>query len=95
MGWNGRSWLLSDALHGGTVLSLASVLYVLIALGFVAGGVGHVLRQGWSPMVLVVVAVLSSVLIVVMWDGRPELLVEKVVLGVLMNAAVVFPLVLR
>lgn len=71
------------------------MLYVLVALGFVAGGVGYALGQDWSPTVLVAVAVLSSVVIVVMWDGRPELLVEKGVVGALINVTVALLLVLR
>ena len=95
MGWNGRSWLLSDLLTEGTVLSLASVLYVLVAVGFLAGGVGYALDRDWATAVLVGAAVLSTVLLVAMWDGQFDLLVEKGVVGVAINVAVVAILVLR
>ena len=95
MGWNGRSWLLSDLLGEGTVLSLASVLYVLVAVGFLAGGVGYGLGRDWATAVLVGAAVLSTVVLVAMWDGRFDLLVEKGVVGVAINVAVVALLVLR
>ena len=95
MGWNGRSWLLSDLLTEETVLSLASVLYVLVAVGFLAGGVGYALDRDWATAVLVGAAVLSTVLLVAMWDGQFDLLVEKGVVGVAINVAVVAILVLR
>lgn len=89
MGWTGHSWLLSSALPSETILSLASVLYVGVALGFVAGGVGYVLETDWAAPVLVAAAALSTVVIVAMWDGEPTLLVEKGLVGVLINLAVV------
>ena len=95
MGWNGQSWLLSDLLAEGTILSLASVLYVLVAVAFLAGGVGYGLSRDWATPVLVGAAVLSTVVLVVMWDGRFDLLVEKGVVGVAINVAVVALLVFR
>ena len=95
MGWNGRSWLLSDLLAEGTVLSLASVLYVLVAVGFLAGGVGYALGRDWATPVLVGAAVLSTVVLVAMWDGRFDLLVEKGVVGVAINVALVALLTVR
>jgi len=95
MGWNGQSWLLSDLLAEGTILSLASVLYVLVAVGFLAGGLGYGLGRDWATPVLVGAAVLSTVVLVVMWDGRFDLLVEKGVVGVAINVAVVALLVFR
>jgi hypothetical protein len=95
MGWNGRSWLLSNLLTEGTVLSLASVRYVLVAVGFLAGGVGYALGRDWATPVLVGAAALSTVVIVAMLDGRFDLPVEKGVVGVAINVAVVALLVLR
>ena len=95
MGWNGRSWLLSGLLAEGTILSVASVLYVLVAAGFLAGGAGHALGRDWATPVLVGAAVLSTVVLVAMWDGRFDLLVEKGLVGVAINVAVVALLVLR
>ena len=89
MGWNGESWLLTGVLPDGVILNLASVLYVVVAGGFVLGAVGYVLDSDWATSVLVGSAVLSTVVLVVMWDGRFDLLVEKGVLGVFINAFVI------
>lgn len=85
MGWNGRSWLLSGALAETTILDLASVAYSLVALGFVVGGVGYVLGGGWWASAGAGAAVLSTVTIVALWDGRLEQLAAKGVLGVVIN----------
>lgn len=95
MGWNGHSWVLSSIFSSQTILFLASVVYVLAAAGFVAGGLGYILEQEWAGVVLLASAVLSTGILVVMWDGRLDLLVEKGILGVLINLGVVYFLALR
>ena len=89
VGWNGRSWLLSGALSEGTVLDLASVLYALVAGGFVLGGVGFLLSSAWWEAVVVGSAVLSAAVILGMWDGRATQLVEKGAVGVLIDVGLV------
>ena len=89
MGWNGRSWLLSGVLPQDAILSIGSVLYVLVTLGFVVGGVGFALERGWWRPVVLGSAVVSTLVIVALWDGSFELLVEKGFLGVLINLGIV------
>lgn len=93
MGWNGTSWLLSPVLAEGTILVLASVVYVAVTVAFLAGAVGYWRRVEWARVVLLVAATLSTVTLVLMWDGVATLLVEKGVLGVLINIALVALLV--
>lgn len=93
MGWNGRSWLLSGVLGEGVLLDIASVLYVVVAVGFVVGGMGYLLSRSWWIPVLIGSAILSTIVIVAMWDGRPTQLVEKGAVGVLINAGVLLWLV--
>ena len=88
MGWNGQSWLLSAVLPEGAILTLAGVLYVAVAAGFVAGGVGYVLETEWASTVLVASAVVSTVVLIATWDGRFDLLVEKGILGVAIDVVV-------
>lgn len=95
MGWTGHSWLLSSGLPRETVLLLGSASYAVVTLGFVAGGLGYVLRQDWWPTVLAGAAVLSTVTIVALWDGEFDLLVEKGILGVLINLGILIYLFVR
>lgn len=89
MGWNGHSWLLSGSLADGTILSIATVVYVVVTLGFVVGGVGYALQTDWRSPVLIGAAILSTIMLVTMWDGQFDLLVEKGIVGVAINVAIV------
>jgi len=92
MGWTGHSWLLSGWLPQETILLVASVLYVAVTVGFVAGAVGFVLETAWATPVLITAAVLSTVVIIAMWNGSAELLVEQGLVGVLINLGIVVAL---
>lgn len=95
MGWNGHSWLLSSILPAETILSIASVLYVAVTLGFVIGGGGYALSRDWAAVVLVGAAIVSTGVLVAMWDGQFDLLIEKGVVGVLINIGLVFWLIVK
>ncbi len=85
MGWTGRSWLLTNLLGDSFTKSLASSLYILTTLGFAVGGVGLILQQEWWRPVIIVSALLSSVAILLFWDGQMERIVQKGLLGLLIN----------
>lgn len=95
MGWNGRSWLLSRALDAQLILDAASVLYLAVAVGFVVGGVGYVSSPGWGWWAPLVAgsATLSVAVLVVTWDGEWDRLVEKGVLGILVDVVILIWLV--
>lgn len=92
MGWTGHSWLLSGWLPQEAILFVASALYVVVTVGFVAGAAGFVLETTWAAPVLLVAAVLSTVVIVAMWNGSAELLVEQGLVGVAINLGIVVAL---
>lgn len=88
MGWNGESWLLSERLSDRRLLDIASGLYTLVAVGFAAGGLGLVLTQPWWEPVTLFAATVSTTVIVTLWDGRRDQVVEKGAVGVVINFAV-------
>jgi hypothetical protein len=89
MGWNGPSWLLSGSLADGPILSVATVVDVVVTPGFVVGGVGYALQTDWRSPDLIGAAVLSTIMLVTMWDGQFDLLVETGIVGVAINVAIV------
>lgn len=89
MGWSGHSWLLSGVLEGETILGLGSILYILVTVGFVGGAVGLAIGSPWWEWTVIAASVLSSVVILALWDGEFTLLVEKGFVGVLLNVAIV------
>lgn len=94
MGWTGRSWIFSNILGNSTTRSLASVLYVLAALAFVVSGVDILIRQEWLRPVLMGAAILSAATIFFFWDGSGQLLVEKGLLGLLIDAVILVSILL-
>jgi len=88
MVWPDGSWALSRLLADRSTRFLASVACVLAALGFVAAGVSLLLMQGsWRPIV-VSVAAFSTVVFVILWNGRLKKLADQGALAVLLNAAI-------
>jgi hypothetical protein len=85
MGWSGRSWLFSNLLDDATLRTLASLLYVLVTLGFVVGGLGVFSQQAWWRPVVMGTAVSSTAIILLFWDGSLELLAQKGMIGLLIN----------
>jgi hypothetical protein len=93
MGWSGESWLLSGMLGDEKARSLAAILYLLATLGFVVAGIGMLTKGGWFRPVMILSAALSSVAIILYWDGNPSLLVQKGLLGFVISAFVFLGLV--
>jgi len=92
MGWSGESWLLSSFMPESATRTLATVLYTLATLGFVAGAVGLFLRQAWWSPVVIGAALFSAVTIFLFWDGGMQMIVEKGFLGILINIAILIAL---
>jgi hypothetical protein len=88
MGWTGNSWVFTNLIGGAATRSLASVLYILATLGFIAGGIGIFVQQTWWRPVLMGSAVFSAAIILLFWDGNTQMLVQKGFLGLLINLAI-------
>ena len=94
MGWSGRSWIFTNFLGDSTTRSLASVLYVLATIAFVVSGIGILLRAEWWRPVLVGSAVFSAVIILLLWDGGLQLLVNKGLVGFTISVMILVALLL-
>jgi hypothetical protein len=94
MGWSGRSWILSNLLGDSTTRSLAGVLYVLATIAFVVSGISIFIQAEWWRPVLVASAVFSSVIILLLWDGSTQLLVQKGLIGLIINIVILITLLL-
>lgn len=87
MVWPDGAWAFSRLLGDEPTRLLASISLVLAAVGFVVGGAGIFLRQGWWRPVVVGVSIFSSVLYVLFWDGGWQDLDDKGGVGLLINVA--------
>ena len=88
MNWPDGSWLFSRLLGNEPTRALASIILLLVALGFMAGGVGIFLMQAWWRPVVVSAAALSAVAYFLFWDGALQDLPGKGAIGVLISLAI-------
>ncbi len=88
MGWDGSSWLLSKFLPDASLRPIASSLFLLSSFAFIASGIGVFLQADWTRSVLIAAAILSSAVILLFWDGRGAMLVQKGILGLLINLVI-------
>jgi len=94
MGWTGESWLLVSLLEDPAIRLLAAVSYGLATLGFVVGGVGLFVAQEWWRPFIVGSAVLSATTVLLFWDGHGQMLVEKGLIGLLIDLGLLVALLI-
>jgi hypothetical protein len=80
MGWTGESWLFSPLFGDGATRWLATH-------GFVAGGIGVFAHHEWWRPLVIGSAAVSAVAVLLFWDGGLQLLVQKGLIGFLINVA--------
>jgi hypothetical protein len=90
MTWPDGSWLFSKWLGDPTTRSLATVLLVAAALIFLVGGFGLFFRQEWWRPVAVGAASFASLIFILFWNGRFQALDAQGGLGLLINLAILF-----
>ena len=88
MNWPDGSWLFSRLLGNEPTRALASIILLLVALGFMAGGVGIFLMQAWWRPVVVGAAILSSLVFIFFWNGSLRNLDAQGALGILIDIAI-------
>jgi hypothetical protein len=89
MGWTGRSWVFTNLIGKETTKWLSTTSYGAAALLFVIAGLGLLFRQDWSREWLLISSVVSMVAIILFWDGSLQLLVQKGLLGILLDIALI------
>jgi hypothetical protein len=94
MVWPEGSWAISKLFGDEASRLLASISYVLAAIGFVAGGTGMLLRQDWWRPVVVGSAAFSAVIIILFWDGAMQMLDDKGGIGLLINLSILVALLI-
>jgi hypothetical protein len=85
MVWPDGAWVLSKLLSQEATRMLANIFLVLAALGFIAGGAGTFARQDWWRSVVMGAAAFSTLLYLLLWNGRLENLANNGWVGILIN----------
>jgi hypothetical protein len=90
MGWTGRSWLLTGLIGDSSARLLASVVYALAAVAFIGSGIGLFTEGDWWRPIMVGSAIFSAAVVLVFWDGSAGLLVQKGLIGLLIDLGIIF-----
>lgn len=88
MGWSGRSWALTANLGDPLTRAFATATYLLAATTFTLGGASLITHSGWTRPLLAGSAALSLAAIALFWDGATDHLVEKGLIGLAIDVAV-------
>lgn len=94
MVWPAGSWVFSRSLGDAVTRNIANISLILVAFGFVAGGVGIFLKQAWWQPVVISAAVFSTVIYILLWDGVTQSLDNKGGVGILVNLAILVALLI-
>ena len=89
MGWTGKSWFFSAFLQDSSVRSLAGILFIIAALLFIISGIGILSNAGWLSSVILIASVFSSIILILFWDGSMAMIVQKGIIGVIINLVLI------
>ena len=88
MVWPDGSAVLSRTIGDEPVRVIAAVLLITAAVGFALGGAGLAFRQEWWRPIILGISVYSSIIYLLLWDGRMKTLNDKVFVGIAINLAI-------
>jgi hypothetical protein len=88
MTWPDGSWLFSKISSNETIRMLSNISCILVAFGFVVGGIIIVIGQSWWIPIIIVAAIFSSLVFIVFWNGQVQKLADQGLIAVLLNIAV-------
>jgi len=86
--WPDGAWAFSRLLGDPATRWLAAGSLTLAALGFLAAGLGLLLRQEWWRPITTGVALLSTLIFFMFWDTKFHALPDKGGVGLLISLAI-------
>jgi hypothetical protein len=94
MGWTGKSWFFTNLLENDVTHLAATIFYSLSTIAFLVAGTGLFAKQDWGRVWMIAASVVSSLTILVFWDGNLSMPVEKGGLGLLINLGILLAIFL-
>jgi hypothetical protein len=89
MVWPEGSWAFSKLIGAEPTRWLATFLLGLIAIGSVVGGIGLLANRVWWRPAVTYVAAFSSLVYILLWNGKFQALDNQGGIGILINIALV------
>lgn len=94
MVWPDGSWAFSKLLGDNFTRKLASILLLLAALGFAAGGGGLLSERAWALPLIGWASVFSMVIFITFWDSIAEKLNDNGGISILINLVILAVVIL-
>lgn len=88
MAWTGESWILTGLMGESVARMIATVGYTGSLVGFIMSGVMLYFGKPWWRNTALASAILSTITVLVFWDGKLSMLKEKGLIGVIINLMV-------
>jgi hypothetical protein len=88
MVWPEDSWAFSKLFGDEATRLLASILYALATVGFVAGGIGILVRQAWYRPAVIGSALFSAVIVILFWNGTMQKLNDQGLIALFINVVI-------
>jgi hypothetical protein len=93
MAWPDGSWALSPLFGDAITRIIVGFSCVLAAIGFIAGGLGLLIRQPWWQPVVVGSAAFSAIVFILSWNGDVQTLTDEGAVGLMIDIAILIALV--
>jgi hypothetical protein len=95
MGWSSKSWLFSSFSPQPAIRSAAGILFILATISFLMSGIGIFIGADWMRTLILASSIFSSLLLISFWDGNFNMIVQKGLLGLLINLIIIAVVLLR
>jgi hypothetical protein len=89
MGWTGNSWLFASPKSHQVMRMIAGVLFIISTMLFVISGISILTNFSGTNTILPIAAILSTITLLVFWDGKTDMIVQKGVIGVIINLVII------
>ncbi|MDH5718952.1 MAG: hypothetical protein OEZ22_15095 [Spirochaetia bacterium] len=87
--WPDNSWLFSNKLNIEFIKQIASIACVIVAIGFVIGGILVFIEFSWSYWEIIASAIISSIIFFIFWDGSIRKIHSQGAIAILINIAII------
>jgi hypothetical protein len=89
MCWTGTSWLLTPLFGTITVKKIAGFLFALAGLVFIVSGIFLLANSDSWQSLMLGSAIFSGSVIIIFWDGKFSMLMQKGVIGLLIDVVII------
>ena len=87
--WSGKSWIFSNFFGKNSLDKIGSIFYIGVIIFFVISGFLYLFNSNISSQMIVISSILSTIAIFLYWDGSFNKLIEKGLIGIIINIGLI------